>query len=186
MKHPSHKGSGFERYICKLLSQWWTKGERDDVFWRASTSGGRATIRGRKGKKTFGGYGDVTAMDPAGTPLLEVFTIEAKRGYFHAHIAELFDHKPRRKPGPFACFVQQAINAHKADGSKGWMLIHQRDKCEAMVYFPYSLWKELGGVPTCPLLHLRCMLANEIVSFVGMRFGDFCMTVTPSQVKELV
>ena len=36
-----HKGSGFERDMCRLLSSWWSSGETEEVFWRAD-SGGKA------------------------------------------------------------------------------------------------------------------------------------------------
>jgi len=39
------KGGEFERDISRFLSRWWTYGERDDVFWRTSASGARATTR---------------------------------------------------------------------------------------------------------------------------------------------
>ncbi len=58
------KGSNFEREICKLLSLWWTNDKRDDIFWRTSGSGARATTRSKTKQKTFGQYGDVQATDP--------------------------------------------------------------------------------------------------------------------------
>ena len=64
------KGSQFERTVCKDLSLWWTKGKRDDVFWRTSGSGARAKTRSKTGEKTFGQYGDVQATDPIGQPLI--------------------------------------------------------------------------------------------------------------------
>src|SRR5262245_2386383 len=48
------KGSKFERDLCRQLSLWWSDGKRDDVFWRASQSGGRAKFRGRRGLQTHG------------------------------------------------------------------------------------------------------------------------------------
>ncbi|MBM3120244.1 MAG: hypothetical protein FJ006_12010, partial [Chloroflexi bacterium] len=60
----SSKGASFERDISRQLSLWWTHGERDDVFWRSSMSGGRATVRAKKGQKTAYQNGDITATDP--------------------------------------------------------------------------------------------------------------------------
>ena len=39
------KGSSFERLVCKRMSMWLSKGERDDLFWRSAMSGGRATVQ---------------------------------------------------------------------------------------------------------------------------------------------
>src|SRR6056300_739729 len=60
------KGDTFEREICTLLSEWWSDGKRDDIFWRHD-SGSRAKGSSRKGKTTFGAYGDIKASDPIGS-----------------------------------------------------------------------------------------------------------------------
>ena len=77
----SNKGGNFERLICKQMGLWWTDGERDDIFWRTSQSGGRATTRSKSGKQTFGQYGDISATDPIGQPLLDACSFELKIGY---------------------------------------------------------------------------------------------------------
>lgn len=75
------KGGEFEREISKFLSLWWTNGDRDDVFWRTSASGARATVRAAVFKQTNYEYGDITFTDPVGKALLDLMIIEAKRGY---------------------------------------------------------------------------------------------------------
>ena len=85
------KGSSFEREMAKYVSLWWTDDERDDVFWRTSNSGGRATVRSRSEQETFGQYGDLQATDPIGQPLIDFFSIEIKRGYKGATIADVLD-----------------------------------------------------------------------------------------------
>lgn len=75
------KGGGYERDLSKELSLYWTNGERDDIFWRTSQSGGRAKSRIYTGQKTAYSYGDITFIDPLGKPLLDLAVIEAKRGY---------------------------------------------------------------------------------------------------------
>jgi hypothetical protein len=80
----SSKGSSFEREVCKLLSLWWTQDlnpPRDDVFWRTSQSGGRATERMKKNVATAYSSGDVTFIDPIGQPFIDALMIELKRGY---------------------------------------------------------------------------------------------------------
>lgn len=76
------KGDDFERDVSRMLSLWWTEGKRDDIFWRTSASGGRATARAEyAGRQTKYEHGDVTFTDPVGKPLLDLAVIEAKRGY---------------------------------------------------------------------------------------------------------
>ncbi len=81
MAKGARKGFGYERTVCKELSFWWTNDERDDVFWRTSGSGSRATSRMKKGKSTANSYGDIMAIDPIGQPLIDACFIEVKRGY---------------------------------------------------------------------------------------------------------
>lgn len=75
------KGGDFERDISRFLSLWWTHDERDDIFWRTSASGARATARATKFKKTKYDHGDITFTDPIAKPMLDLMVIEAKRGY---------------------------------------------------------------------------------------------------------
>jgi len=134
------KGSSFERKICKRLSKWWTDGKRDDIFWRSSQSGGRATQRAKKGQRTFGSYGDITAVDPVGQPLMRMFTIELKRGRSHGSPGDLLDPLPPKgkKPPPFEAALLQAMRGREESGSVGWMLICQRDRRVAMVYLDWD------------------------------------------------
>ncbi|MCL2347114.1 MAG: hypothetical protein FWC50_02515, partial [Planctomycetaceae bacterium] len=54
---------------------------RDDLFWRSSSSGGRATQRTKQGKRTANSAGDIAAMDADAQELLKIFTFELKVGY---------------------------------------------------------------------------------------------------------
>ena len=75
------KGGNFEREVAVLLSRWWTDGERDDVFYRSQSSGGRFTSRKKIGKDTALQGGDITASDPIGEPLVKKWSLEIKTGY---------------------------------------------------------------------------------------------------------
>ena len=137
------KGTPFERRICKELSLWWTNGDRDDVFWRTATSGGRATQRAKTKRGTFGQEGDVQATDPIGQPLMDVFAIELKRGYQKTTIQDLFDYPVHNHPGTgkpmlsqMELFIKQAKEAKVQGRTKAWMLIQQRDRRDAVLLFP--------------------------------------------------
>lgn len=129
------KGSSFERDMCKALSKWWTEGERDDVFWRSQASGGRATIRKKKGATLAGQEGDVCSTDPISAPLTELFTIELKRGYGSWSPLDLME-KPNNKNHIFMDFVAQACRQSK--NGTDWMLIYKKDRCEPIVCMEYN------------------------------------------------
>ena len=75
------RGSAFEREVAELFSLWWTDGERDDIFYRSHSSGGRFTARKKGGKDTALQGGDITCTDPTGEPLVRAWNMELKTGY---------------------------------------------------------------------------------------------------------
>lgn len=72
------KGGAWERKVCVALSLWISGGKRDDIFWRSATSGGRATARLKRGKRTEVACGDVSAVHSMGEPFLAQFFVECK------------------------------------------------------------------------------------------------------------
>jgi len=126
------KGASFERFVCKGLSLWISGGERDDIFWRTSLSGGRATIGLRSGMTRLRQAGDVAAIDSLGERLLNHIVIECKnyrdiqlfggvvndRGYLYGwwhelrHHAYKFDKRPmliaRQNGFPTVCLLSPA------------------------------------------------------------------------------
>lgn len=75
------KGADWERETAKLLSLWWTEGDADDVIYRTSASGARATQRRKSGKGTTNSAGDLGFTDDVAKPLFQFMTMECKRGY---------------------------------------------------------------------------------------------------------
>ncbi len=72
------KGTRFEREVCKALSLWISRGEREDIFWRSAMSGGRATVRAKSGIQLKAQAGDISPISALGELLLEHFVIECK------------------------------------------------------------------------------------------------------------
>lgn len=184
----SHKGSGFERQICKQLSEWWSfgleGGAREDIFWRSSQSGGRATQRAKSGKRTFGSYGDIAAVDPIGQDLLSVFTIELKRGRSHGCPNDLLDCRITGKPKPFESCLVQARDAAVRAGSKWWLLILRRDGKVANVFLPDRASLFFGRLAETPCSLWKIRLCNgDTLRFVGLRLDHFLERVTPKQVR---
>lgn len=178
------KGGSFEREICKLLSKWWTGGERDDVFWRSSQSGGRATQRAKSGKTTYGSYGDVTAVDPIGEPLLKLFTIELKRGSSHSCPGDLIDYSADLMKHPWVRGLVQAVRSHGQAGSCGWLMIARRDFRRPVAYVDSTVFRHFQGRdemnprvrfiwPFSPLL---------LVDFVAVRLENLLEVVQPPEI----
>jgi len=146
------KGSSFEREICKLLSRWWTNDKRDDVFWRTDGSGARAKTRSKTNQSTFGQCGDIQASDPIGQPLIDLCTIELKRGYKNDTLMDLLDKTERMKVQGFEDFILQARQDAKNADSKFWVVITRRNQREALVTIPISFYKVLREYHTKHLI----------------------------------
>lgn len=152
------KGSEFERDICKLLSLWWTDGERDDIFWRTAGSGARATQRAKRSQSTFGQYGDVQATDPMGQPLIDLCTIELKRGYSKSTFADLIEDSQtaNAKPCMYAKFIEQAKADAKKANAPWWLLIVKRDRRKAIVIYPPKLFDmNWAGLDKCRIFRKK-------------------------------
>jgi hypothetical protein len=132
------KGADFERDISRTLSLWWSHGERDDIFWRTSMSGGRATVRRKAGKETAYQAGDITATDPVGAPLIKATVIELKRGYGRYCVLDTLDSRNVTTTvlGGFIAQVQEEL---KQAGIRNFLLICKRDGRSPFVVFPAIL-----------------------------------------------
>ena len=179
------KGSEFEREISKKLSLWWTGGKRDDIFWRSSQSGGRATQRAKKGQRTYGSYGDIAAVDPIGEPLLKFFTIELKRGSSHGSPGDLLDFRGDNSRHPWILCLRQAMEANKRARSLEWMLICRRDRRETIVYMTVKCgcrFLILRGLPPRFRLHLKA--GGYRFSIFGIPLETFLREVTPQKIID--
>lgn len=192
----SAKGADYERATCRLLSLWWTEGQRDDVFWRSSMSGGRATVRGKQGKQTAGHCGDIAATDPTASPFTKAVTVELKRGYSASSFADALDRPKLSAQQPWEAFVEQADIAHKLAGSFAWLLIQRRDKRQAMAFMPIKLFKALNAqgafeARPYPFLTLRAKVRVTDtrgvipVTVVAMTLTDFLKEAKPAHFLEL-
>lgn len=72
------KGSEYERQVAKRLSLWISNGVRDDLLWRSSMSGGRATLQFKQGKKNKSQTGDLSSIDSLSQKFINTFFIEIK------------------------------------------------------------------------------------------------------------
>lgn len=177
------KGSQFERDISRALSKWWTDGERDDIFWRTSGSGARATARTKVGKKTANSYGDIMALDPIGEPLTDLFVIELKRGYNKTSIIELIDSK--NKNINLVSFWKQVERDRKESGRRYSLLIFKRDRkseCAMVDWATFCHLENYCGRYNGKLI----MYSDHDYSWAIISFKDFMDWVSPDSVKIML
>jgi len=195
------KGSQFERDFCKDLSLWWTHQETDEMFWRSSNSGGRATVRARAGKTTSGQHGDIAAIHPDGMKLIDIITFELKRGYSKDTIHNVFDAPESSAVQVWESWYQQATeSAHNAN-SETWMIVHKRDRRDVMIYFPQRFY-DLLNRNTCfqnsdpyhgkylPFIRFQTSIRMKnqtslVDNIVMMRWDDFKVAVSPNVLRKL-
>lgn len=188
------KGSSFEREVSKQLSLWFSHGESDSWIWRTAMSGGRATVRAKKGQTTSGGAGDLTFTDAKAAPLFELVTFELKRGYAKTSLSDLIDRNDGTKPGTFEQWVAQAYTSSRQGGTEHWMIIHKRNNRPAMAYINSSLYRMLaedghsGSItlarPTVTWvgkvrLDQKASSASRPIRIVAMPFDQFLDLVNP-------
>ena len=180
------KGSQFERDICRTLSLWWSGGDRDDLFWRSAGSGAMATTRGKRGKSTFGQYGDVQATDPEGQPLIDAFTIEIKRGYSSHSFFSMLDKPEKAARQKWEEFFEQAYQDHTDSGSLTWMLIWKRDRKEPMVFLCPEIMRQIKkGLPCHMRGTIRLHDGMSLDVFVST-LNDFLQCVPPFRIITLL
>jgi len=190
------KGGAFERWFCKALSLWWSQdlaAPRDDLFWRTSTSGARATVRARRGLATAGHCGDVCATDAAGAPLTRLVTIELKRGYNGSTVADLLDRPPGAAAQTYERWFSQAEAARAAAEAFSWLLIVRRDRREPLAFLPLELAKALapvGNYRRCrPCMFLDAAASadrdGEGAEVLGLQLASFFSTMRPAAVRAL-
>lgn len=194
----SRKGGAWEREMCRELSYWLSCGRRDDWLWRSSQSGGRATTRRKKGKRTSGHCGDIAATCRRGERLTRVFAIELKRGYAKTTAADIFDRAGGAAQQQFEAFIQQAIEAHENAGTYSWLLFHKRDQRNAVVWMELSTEKALkrhGAFDSRPFMraqfdtvlrfkggdNVRCRRKR----IVGIDLGSWLELVPPESIVSL-
>jgi len=181
------KGSSFERGICKLLSEWWTYNKRQDVFWRTAGSGAMATTRNKTNQRAFGQYGDIQATDPIGQPLIDLCSIELKRGYSKFTFADLLDKMPTAKEQMYELFFEQAYDDSIKADVRYWMLIAKRDRREALVYIPIEFFKALKA-KDCNLTKCSsyAVIKSGAIKVFVIPLHGFLYHVKPNDIKTVL
>lgn len=185
----ARKGGDFEREFCTLLSSWWTGGEDTSCFWRTAMSGGRATVRRRKGLNTRGHAGDICATDDCGLPLTRAITFELKRGYNQVTIHADLDRKkaPAADTPSYGGWFAQARAAADRAGSPYWAVVHRRDGRLPIIFFPYEMasrTKILDPKPSPFVLVKNTLSDGAVATAAGMLLGEWFLRFTPADFKK--
>lgn len=167
----ARKGGNYERELCKEFSLWWTHGKNDDVFWRTAGSGGRATGRTKRGQKTHGSYGDIAAVNPIGAPLIDLLTIEVKRGYPHYHIGDMLDYSQKAGRQRFEEHFDQVYESWQKSGSFSWALICRRDNREPFIFVGMEFAELVIGEAEPQIISQRGHPAGWISGALRFRLG---------------
>ena len=178
MTKGSVKGSNFEREICKKLSLWWSEDLRDDIFWRTSISGARATTRSKKGQGTSYSQGDVTFIDPVGKPFIAACLIEIKRGYTNE--ISVLDFIDRKRGEPLLWKWWRRLEKDRRQIRRKYsLLIFKRNQRRTCIMLDKEMWGEIidyNGYFVGPLLNMNDL---RIVNF-----NDFFEWVNPGFFKR--
>jgi len=185
------KGATFEREVCSKLSLWVSKGERDDLFWRSSMSGGRATVRFQKGKDTVTA-GDITAIHEMGSSLTDNYIIECKfTSNIHLEsaifqgplidISKVTSKKKSKKKGKpkqrqnnadkFAAWWMILLREGKKYNKKP-MLIAKQNRQKTLIGIPLSLNQSDLAISAIRLFKLNPM-PIAILPKLGIELYDF-------------
>lgn len=166
IKNPKEKGSRKEREVSVELSKWASLGEREDLFWRSATSGGRATVAKKKGKDLQTQAGDFSAIHPMGQPLLDVFYIENK-AYNDLKYEGILT-----GTGHLVNFWNDTVT--KASLYKRQpMLIAKQD------YKPTVVFLQIRGCETLALSQGQCVIVAPRLGAYGFLFDDFVRWARP-------
>ena len=185
------KGSQFERDICFTLSKWWTDDKRSDVFWRSSMSGGRATVRNKKGLTTHGNYGDIAIADPIGQPLIELATIELKTGYPGQSPFDMVDRVGKQNP-KYKQFFEQCEREKREAQVPFWMLIARRKQKDIMIYIPFKLYTLLSNHTRShideafPSVRLSISINSKKRKIFGCPLSEFFKLVKASHICDVL
>lgn len=159
------KGSSFERTVCTGLSLRITRGARDDVLWRSSLSGGRATVAGKKGGERHHVAGDICAVHPKGNPFVECWYTECK---FYRDVG-MFQALTRGTG--FIAKVWYDTRAKAKKAGKAPLLIFKQNGMPALAMLPSWTFLEFDDSPRAtPIVKSRVLgadiyLFEEIIQY---------------------
>lgn len=160
-----NKGNSFERDIARKLSLWLTDNKNDNCIWRSQTSGGRSTIRGRKGlndsvtKKNVGDL--IQTLDKGIYSNLDLFFnnffVEIKKGY-----NDTFNFYPNFNKG-LEKIIQQCID-NKNISNCSFFLIVKPDRKDILILTDKKLSIKYKLVLNILDIDIYCYLYKDVIN----------------------
>jgi hypothetical protein len=167
----SKKGSTQERKLCRVLSQWYTNGERDDIFWRSNSSGAQWTQSRKKGRQSFKTQaGDIAAIDPLGQPFTDAVCVEIKF-YKDLQLRNMFYKQPSTLESFWETHQALSESVRRVP-----MLISKENNKPELVLLPSHIMERLG-------LRMRPSTVNN---FSLYPLSNFLAEVTPESLLYVV
>jgi hypothetical protein len=123
--------------------------------------------------------------------LIDLLTIELKRGYNGFTMGNLLDESKAAAKRILEAWIGQACKSHRQAGSLSWLLVHRRDRRIGIVYMPVKLFRMLC-VSGClletavPSMTMSVRIKGKQHQIFCVRLSDFFRLVEPKDIKELV
>jgi len=168
----SKKGTKFERSFCKLLSLWITEQGRDDLFWRSTTSGARATVRAKQGKKTKDSHGDIMSMSKFSEPFTRLYHWELKRGYSGMDVLAIIDLKSK-KPNTLLGWVEKALVSIAFTGQRDFFIVFKRDRKDPCICMMERTYDKLYRKNLSLKWIYKIIIQTDHIPIIIMKLEDF-------------
>jgi hypothetical protein len=187
------KGGASENETCRELSLWWTYGESRAMFRRTQMSGGKATVRSKKKKKTPYEYGDITFSEPEGKPLIDFLLIENKTGYKDTVNVLDFIDSPKKHPQLLKWWWKCEKEREEA-GRWYSILVFRRtrkSKCVMISTELFTLFEDWCGEFTQTTIDLfytaGVLKSNELLGqWTVVRLNDLLGWITPETITAIL
>jgi hypothetical protein len=177
------KGGNFEREISADLSNWWSNGTDDNIFYRSPGSGGRFTARRGSGKELQEEQGgDIIAIKPEGKLLTDVVLFEAKTGYGKKQKGEMIrwdilDFMDSRQDKPVLSKMWDQCSRDANLTKRIPVLIFRRNRRHPCMMFTKTFYQELIAFYG-PFIGNRIELCVSDITGVIMILEDFFQWIT--------
>ncbi len=160
------KGGSFERKIAVELSKWISSGEREDLLWRSSMSGGRATVARKSGKELQTQAGDLSAIHPLAQSFISRFYPEIK------HYKNLQFDGIITGTGHLVRFWQSTVIEANSYKRSPILIAKQNQK-------PTIVCLQGLGLKMLALSQAQCIITSPRLGLYGLLFDDFIKLAKP-------
>lgn len=209
MKNKSKpKGNKFESDIAKQLSLWISNNERDDLLFKTSGSGSRATHRMKNNQCTANSCGDLGYLDAVAEPYMKDYLFELKSGYTqkskivkdkksgklvirktgrHFSLADLLDGWSRGAKPLLVEWLDKAKKEAEQHDKKNFVIIYSRDYKDSCIVFQKDNFKEIEKNNYYSFnMHdgKIAWIDFELYSIVVVRLQDFLDWCKPESLYE--